>query len=424
MAKRTAQTDLTDRNWDDEEEPEEAGVFKQASKDVISNRQIKKAKRRVINEEEDDKPSSFSGFSGFGLKPKVPADTSTTPVGTDHSENMANSLFSVKKRDDVNGLDPNKKKESQYFQDLRNLNESVVAWIKQHVEKNPLCILTPVFKDYEKHLADIEKSDGESKAVIDLNIHTSTFQDTKEKGEKNLVEKKMEEKKWEGEKQEETKKGEEKKEEIKKAQTLSGFQFGTLSGGSATSMFGNPSSSSTNGFSTLSSTNSFPGFSFKTNTSDLKPTFSFASQCSQKLGSTDSQPEKGGEDDEYVPPEPETREIKEDGEIYKNRCKLFYQKENKWTERGVGNLHLKPVDKKLQLIVRADTNLGNIMLNIFLTCDIPVKKQGKNNVSFVCLPNPPIDPKADAKVPVPMLIRVKTSEDADNLIKIIEDNLH
>ena len=67
---------------------------------------------------------------------------------------------------------------------------------------------------------------------------------------------------------------------------------------------------------------------------------------------------------------------------------------------------------------------GNIMLNIFLTPAVPVKKQGKNNVFFVCVPNPPIDPKADNSTPVPMLVRVKTSEDADNLIKIIEDNLH
>lgn len=42
-----------------------------------------------------------------------------------------------------------------------------------------------------------------------------------------------------------------------------------------------------------------------------------------------------------------------------HRCKLFYKKENEFKEKGVGTLHLKLVSEgKLQLLVRADTNLG------------------------------------------------------------------
>lgn len=63
---------------------------------------------------------------------------------------------------------------------------------------------------------------------------------------------------------------------------------------------------------------------------------------------------------------------------------------------------------------------GNILLNILLSPAIPIKKQGKNNVFIVCIPNPPISSK-DANVePVPMLIRVKTSEDADELLAELE----
>lgn len=41
------------------------------------------------------------------------------------------------------------------------------------------------------------------------------------------------------------------------------------------------------------------------------------------------------------------------------RCKLFYKKESEFKEKGVGTLHLKLVSEgKLQLLVRADTNLG------------------------------------------------------------------
>ena len=52
-----------------------------------------------------------------------------------------------------------------------------------------------------------------------------------------------------------------------------------------------------------------------------------------------------------------------------------------------------------------------------LTSSVPLSRQGKNNVSMVCVPNPPIDPKdPNAQKPVPMLIRVKTSDDADELL--------
>lgn len=44
--KRTAISDLNHTNWDEEDEPEEAGTFSKASEDVIKNRVIRVAKRR------------------------------------------------------------------------------------------------------------------------------------------------------------------------------------------------------------------------------------------------------------------------------------------------------------------------------------------------------------------------------------------
>ena len=49
-----------------------------------------------------------------------------------------------------------------------------------------------------------------------------------------------------------------------------------------------------------------------------------------------------------------------------------------------------------------------------MTADIHVDRVGKNNVMIICVPNPPIDPKADPE-PVTFLMRVKTTEDADEL---------
>ena len=36
------------------------------------------------------------------------------------------------------------------------------SWISTHVDKNPFVFLTPVFKDYEKHLKDIEDKYGKN----------------------------------------------------------------------------------------------------------------------------------------------------------------------------------------------------------------------------------------------------------------------
>lgn len=102
--------------------------------------------------------------------------------------------------------------------------------------------------------------------------------------------------------------------------------------------------------------------------------------------------------------------------FFLSRCKLFYKKDATFAEKGVGMLHLKKIkEDKTQLVVRADTSLGNILLNIMLPPNMSIVKQGKNNVMIVCIPNPPIDPKTPP-APTPMLLRVKTSEDADDLI--------
>ena len=50
MAKRNAISDLNHDNWADEEEPEEAGTFRQADKSTLQGRVIKKAVRRGIKQ--------------------------------------------------------------------------------------------------------------------------------------------------------------------------------------------------------------------------------------------------------------------------------------------------------------------------------------------------------------------------------------
>ena len=52
---------------------------------------------------------------------------------------------------------------------------------------------------------------------------------------------------------------------------------------------------------------------------------------------------------------------------------MFFKKDKEFAEKGLGMLYLKKVDgsedkdgTKTQLLVRAETNLGNILLNVLL----------------------------------------------------------
>lgn len=47
--------------------------------------------------------------------------------------------------------------EEEYLSSLRVLNETVTSWVAEHVKKNPCCVLTPIFSDYEKHLKTLEE---------------------------------------------------------------------------------------------------------------------------------------------------------------------------------------------------------------------------------------------------------------------------
>ena len=69
--------------------------------------------------------------------------------------------------------------------------------------------------------------------------------------------------------------------------------------------------------------------------------------------------------------------------------------------------------------MRADNALGTILLNISLNPALPISQQGKNNVNIVCIPNPPISNELDGKL-VPLLVRVKTSEEADELKELLD----
>lgn len=54
----------------------------------------------------------------------------------------------------------------EYNKQLTALNCSVRDWITKHVNDNPLCDLNPIFRDYERHLATIERQFGAPPAAL------------------------------------------------------------------------------------------------------------------------------------------------------------------------------------------------------------------------------------------------------------------
>lgn len=107
----------------------------------------------------------------------------------------------------------------------------------------------------------------------------------------------------------------------------------------------------------------------------------------------------------------------ESDHIFTVRCKVFVKKDDKFNVLGVGNLYIKSIAKseKVQVIVRADNNLGNLLCNFVLSESIPIKRSGSKDVLLVCLPTPDVEPP-----PVPLIIRVKNSEEADKLSAVLE----
>ncbi|XP_020833132.1 nuclear pore complex protein Nup50 [Phascolarctos cinereus] len=440
MAKRNAEKELTDRNWDQEDEVEEVGTFSVASKEVLKNRAIKKAKRRSATLESES-GGAFKGFKGFVVPPgggglfgngtsirpleglsnggsmsSVPTSTPTKaaaekkvtfgrvtangpmrPAGTDKK------AASTKTNGDSQQPSSSGHSPSAYHRQLAALNCSVRDWIAKHVDSNPLCDLTPIFKDYERYLLSIEQlagSGGSSDSGVEREAGRQQPRDAPFVFDADKANARAEAP------------AEKKVAPAVGVASVASFHFGQKVNSSFLGPLG---------------TGPTANFSFSPGSAGIfGKDVAQASSGSSFSKMPESQPDasaaesKGAEEDESEePPKAIVTEVKEEDAFYSKKCKLFYKKDNEFKEKGVGTLHLKPAaNQKTQLLVRADTNLGNILLNVLVPPNMPCSRTGKNNVLIVCIPNPPISEK-NATIPVTMLIRVKTTEDADELHKIL-----
>ena len=100
-------------------------------------------------------------FAGFALKTSdssFPKPSLSTGVTLNFGSNLTfqpKSNGTSQKSASANKGDSTDNPE--YLRQLKVLNENILSWIQKHVGENPYCILTPSFKDYEKHLNDLEK---------------------------------------------------------------------------------------------------------------------------------------------------------------------------------------------------------------------------------------------------------------------------
>uniref|UniRef100_A0A8C8ZQL7 Nuclear pore complex protein Nup50 n=1 Tax=Prolemur simus TaxID=1328070 RepID=A0A8C8ZQL7_PROSS len=389
---------------------------------------IKKAKHRNVGFESDSGgafkgfkglvvPSGGGGFSGFGSMAtetqaafgSIAANGPTTLVDKKISNPKTNG---DSQQPSCSGL-----ASSKAYQ-LAALSCSVRDWIVKHVNANPLCDLTPIFKDYEKYLANVEQQHGNSVSnhsqseTNKTSVQTpspSLFGSTKLQQKSAFL---FPSNKTEDTSEKETEVVSEKKMDPSLGATSASFNFGKKID---SSVLGSLSSGPVAGFSFSSGNASLFG---KDTTQSKLVSSPFSTKTLESQAEGGSNECKGGDEEENEePPKVEVTEVKEEDAFYSKKCKLFYKKDNEFKEKGVGTLHLKPTaNQKTRLLVWADTNLGNILLNVLIPPNMPCTRIGKNNVLIVCVPNPPVDEK-NATPPVTMLIRVKTSEDADELTK-------
>lgn len=424
MSKRRPDQQLTQNNWEDELEKDEIGQFQKADENEMKTRVIRKVRRRQqtadgtdLNDSSVKPVSVFSGFSlvsnksstigadaaasvskplfsfGTSFSSQQPATTGAAPFSASSSLSVTTSLCGTQRKvDDI--------KSSEFVKKLNDLNDAVLKCIKVHIESGKACILTPIFKDYENYVKELEDNDKNvSAAKADVGAGAAaTFSPSPVKNTSTAAAVKSFTFSFNA-----PKTLTDTKTESSSLSTASPIETARTQSVSAAPQFsfGKPST-------TFGGTSS--GFSFSSAIQTSKPT---ENDNKTEGGTTGNGENAEDEDDE--PPKVEFKPVVEEESIYSKRCKVFVKDDGGYKDRGTGTLYLKNVkDDKVQLIVRADTNLGNILLNILLSSAIPAKCL-KNNVVLVCIPTPESEQK-----PRSVLVRVKTEEDAKELLEEIE----
>lgn len=451
-AKRRPGTELNHENWDEEDDIEESGEFKKAPEDELKRRIIKKAVRRSRggpfggNGDDsadgtataDAKPPSgsvFSGFGGFGsITTKsinspfslLSSSSAPVPVTTASSTLSAKGILngnaststtvaststgSFGLKSVTSTID---EKSTNYYAQLKGLNQSVSAWITKHVDSNPLCILTPIFDEYKKFLNEIDQT-KENDTNSKITSSTTTTNNTNFNFTSSIS----------STSKPATNAAAASTTTATTTQSIGTFSFGTsIAKDSSTINKNEPVKLGASVFEPTAGPSkplAFGGpaaaaFSFG-GSSSTPFTFANVRKPDEHPPASAGGGSSAADDENEEPPKNEFVPVVEEDSLYSKRCKVFVKGSGGYVDRGVGMAYIKSADNgnKTQMIVRADTNLGNVLLNILLTDAVPANRMGKNNVMLICLPTPDSKPP-----PSTVLIRVKDSDEADELLEQI-----
>ena len=91
---------------------------------------------------------------GTGLFSGISLSLNGTPSSTTLSSSATSTT--TLPAQSTTALSPPRTMDSKYLEQLRSLNVSVSEWIAKHVRDNPFVDLTPIFRDYETHLKNID----------------------------------------------------------------------------------------------------------------------------------------------------------------------------------------------------------------------------------------------------------------------------
>jgi hypothetical protein len=105
--------------------------------------------------------SPFAAFGGFKATSNNSGSGSTFSFLTKvnkPSDTLNSSASKNVKTDSIDATSDSKS--AEYYSNLKGLNQCVSQWIKSHVDSNPFCILSPIFRDYERYLTEIDEKES------------------------------------------------------------------------------------------------------------------------------------------------------------------------------------------------------------------------------------------------------------------------
>ena len=94
--------------------------------------------------------------------------------------------------------------------------------------------------------------------------------------------------------------------------------------------------------------------------------------------------EEGDAAEDAPPPKVEIVKHDEPGAVISTKCSLFNFVSGEYKKVGVGFLHIKKTDAGTQLLIRAATSLGTVLVNTYIKETFKAEKKDKDKIQ-VCL---------------------------------------